>query len=74
MSDLAVEGTFRWAETHEEPDGYSNWENNQPNNSNNQDCVCKNFKFGLNGPWNDYPCSWSSYDGQSIHALCQQSE
>ena len=74
MNDFAIEGTYRWVETHEEPVAYSNWHTNQPDNgvhgSNNEDCVVKDHRF--QGTWNDFVCSWKDHDSRPIYALCQK--
>ena len=71
LNDFAVEGTFRWVESHQEP-SYGNWGHGQPNNSDNQDCVLKQCYSSYNCMWNDFECKWHSHDSKPIHALCQK--
>jgi hypothetical protein len=53
LSDAATEGTFVW--TTNEPLGYKNWDNNEPNDFlNNEDCASLGTN---NGKWNDERCS-----------------
>jgi len=49
LTDEVTEGTWRWVtgETY----SYKNWNNGEPNNSNNEDYV----QFVSNGRWNDLP-------------------
>ena len=70
LTDLSSEGTFRWVESHKEPE-HSNWGPAQPDNYENQDCVVKDFKNDDSGSWNDLECSWVSHN-HGIHALCQK--
>jgi len=64
-SDLATEGSFVWAESHEAVD-YANWRPGEPNNDDNEDCV----EIGWNSDgvlgWNDEHCTSTEF-----HAFCQ---
>ena len=53
LNDIEKEGTFVWANG--ENTAYTNWEENEPNNSgNNEDCTQMRKQ---NGKWNDIPVS-----------------
>ena len=73
LNDLAIEGTFRWVESHQEP-SYDNWGSGQPSNTDNQDCVVKQCLIGQHCQWNDYQCGWAHYSGFPHFALCQKSK
>ena len=61
LSDIMVEGSFRWMESHETP-SYTNWGGTEPNDMDGiEDCVVKGV-----GGWNDQPCEIQYY------ALCQK--
>lgn len=54
-NDEAVEGTWRWQTGPETGDvlSYTNWNENEPNNQSNEDCM----QFVTGGRWNDVTCS-----------------
>ena len=63
LDDLATEGRYVWAESHQVVE-YSNWNAGEPNDTlNNEDCV---LKYPGGEGWNDTICTSSSY-----HALCE---
>merc|ERR1711879_294909 len=65
LNDLAQEGTFKWAETHQVAE-YTNWASGQPDNGHgSEDCV---FKFADSLKWNDEACD--GHDAQHVYALC----
>jgi len=66
LNDLAEEGVFKWAESHDNV-GFTNWHSGEPNNRDNEDCVM----IWVNGLWNDSQCNWSSFEGVRSHAICQ---
>ena len=70
LSDIENEGTFVW--TDGSNSSYMPWGPNQPDNSNNEDCV---VALSL-GEWNDSPCSiasitcyFCSTEGKNIMSL-----
>ena len=74
LSDLAVEGTFVWEDSHSVA-VYTGWAPGQPDNIGtnvlvrNADCVFKSFSAGLAG-WHDAECTAEDWHG-SVHALCE---
>ncbi|XP_033126040.1 hyalin-like [Anneissia japonica] len=54
LTDLELEGTFKWITTGTEP-SYTNFITGEPNNQGNEDCVEINSVH--KGEWNDLPCS-----------------
>jgi len=64
-SDLATEGSFVWAESHEAVD-YANWRPGEPNNDDNEDCVEMGWNSDGAFGWNDKHCT-----STEIHAFCQ---
>ena len=42
LSDFALEGTWRWQESHQIP-SYTNWAPGQPDRSNDENCAVKNI-------------------------------
>jgi hypothetical protein len=74
-SDSAVEGTWLWVTGPEAgtvfangvaPVGgsYVNWQNGQPDNANEEDCL--HFRIGMPNRWNDAPCEWSANAGYVV--------
>ena len=39
-TDLSLEGSWRWQESHQAP-AYTNWDGNEPNGGDREDCVAK---------------------------------
>ena len=71
LTDISVEGKFRWVESHQEPN-YDNWGNGQPNNfEGNQDCVTIDC-LQLDCLWNDMKCNLDHFELVPAHALCQK--
>jgi len=71
LNDIANEGVFVWAESHESAD-YNNWASNEPDNGHgSEDCVQMNGRPQDQFEWNDLSCDRvEAYDLQ-VHALCQ---
>merc|ERR1712179_399511 len=67
LSDWAVEGTYRWADSHRVAD-YTNWAPRQPDGHEGleADCVFKSYLINHVG-WHDYPCNYLEWYGP-IHA------
>ena len=74
LTDLRVEGTFRWERSHEVP--YDNmWAPGEPNNDNYiEDCVAKMYWGANGGRWFDMNCLNDEYNGLKFAALCQKSK
>merc|ERR1712198_685701 len=73
LNDIANEGTFRWAESHQMLE-YSNWNAGQPDDAeyyDGEDCVHISGKSGHNYKWNDLHCTWTGIWDIPTHALCQ---
>ena len=73
LTDFAMEGTWRWQESHQEP-SYTNWASGQPDNGVDEDCVTISGDNSFY-PWHDVLCTedYSVPWQHSIHALCQRS-
>merc|ERR1711971_1156714 len=72
LDDLAHEGVFKWAETHQETE-YTNWLPGQPDDLRNEDCVCT-FSSDVHHyfAWNDAPCDTTvGGSGHGYFALCK---
>ena len=71
LDDLANEGRFIWAESHEVAE-YTNWWPGQPDNSAGiEDCTYKTVETWANG-WNDDQCIVTIYEPiGGIHAICE---
>ena len=62
MSDESREGGFIWADG--APVNYINWNDGEPNNAGDEDCV---VMWGDNGGvWNDVPCNLR------FNAICEK--
>lgn len=66
LSDQVIEGTWKWSDgSNLEPAGYTKWGDDNPNNSNNQDCVLiqigESYGFQYDGHWDDVSCYLYSY-------------
>ena len=73
LDDLATEGRFVWAESHQLAE-YTNWRSNQPDDADDlsgEDCVWKTVEVSVKG-WNDASCTRTIWDtiGET-HALCE---
>ena len=73
LNDLAREGRFVWAESHQETD-YFNWAVGQPDeeDSDTDDCVWKAVTKDTFKGWHDSLCTnittaWNA----EVHALCE---
>ena len=71
LDDLAREGRYVFAESHQEAE-YFNWAAGQPNNNDQYDCVWKAVSKEAIRGWHDATCSLTewAYCGE-IHALCE---
>ena len=71
LDDLATEGKFVWAESHQVAE-YTNWRASQPDNGSGvEDCTWKTVESSMNG-WNDATCTRTIYEGiGGIHAICE---
>lgn len=67
-SDSQTEGTWKWVTGPENGAlvnaTYSNWNNGEPNNSDNEDCA--QFLSGGSGKWNDLSCTNSTLAGYVV--------
>merc|ERR1712126_52677 len=70
LTDQAVEGTWRWQESHQEP-SYTNWAAGQPQNRIDEDCVCISGGVRIDG-WHDCYCTDNTGINSGLHALCQK--
>ncbi len=67
LNDITTEGTFVWYDQNAVT--FTNWQNGEPNNQGNEDCVQLRPNNGL---WNDIPCGQSN-SGSIIEVnLCPQ--
>ena len=69
LTDMANEGSWRWAETHKVPE-YQFWGNNEPDGGTRQNCA---YKAMSSKHWADNACSLTYISSLNvpIHALCQ---
>ena len=68
LTDVALEGTWRWQESLLET-SYTNWITGEPNNQlGDENCACKRYNVFPDGKWNDANCSVKDY----AHALCKR--
>jgi len=65
LTDIDDEGRFTWLSDDSEV-GYNNWNNGEPNNLNDEDCV--HLRKGVSFEWNDSKCSNKNRNT----ALCQK--
>ncbi|XP_067876882.1 CD209 antigen-like protein C [Heterodontus francisci] len=63
LSDSISEGDWRWVDGTDYTSSVKLWNQGEPNNSNNEDCV---EELG-SGKWNDMPC------GNQLHWICEKS-
>jgi len=63
LNDIKHEGTFVWEDGTSINSGYSHWQNKQPNNDHNEDCV----EILHDNEWNDRSC----YEQQRL-VLCER--
>ena len=75
LTDQAQEGSFVWAESHQELQ-YSNWGPSDPNDlgRGEQNCVLKSLEADDWRGWIDYKCQDQTAEGYTqweIHALCE---
>ena len=69
LSDLVLEGTWRWQESHQIP-SYANWYPGQPDGG--EHCALKTWSHSRAGKWSDYHCGRDYVsDFGPAHALCQ---
>ena len=69
MADLKEEGVFRLESDGSEP-VYTDWHYNEPDNTRDADCS-RLKKLVDQWKWADFPCSESSYNQFTIHAICE---
>merc|ERR1712098_715195 len=71
LNDIANDGDFVWAESHQSVD-YTNWHPGQPDNgSGDEDCVHIIGRQEDQFSWNDVPCAVVEVWDLPVHALCQ---
>ena len=74
LTDMALEGTWRWAETHKTPE-YQNWAGDAPNGGTIENCACKILHTNaVLGQWEDTHCDREFVNAYGYHALCQASK
>ena len=71
LDDLAREGRYVWAESHQEAT-YFNWAPSEPDGHDASDCIFKAATKEAYKGWLDAPCTWDTWtDHGEIHAVCE---
>jgi len=65
LSDLEIEGIFRWGDGVLASDGWTNWRSGEPNNSHGAEDCCEIYRPD-GTTWNDNACS------HQFPALCEK--